>query len=110
MAFQGVFLMGAFSAAMKIQPCLKPLKENTVRYRPLPRGVQIQARSAIKNYSEFSLVSLPAGRNLSYTYPGNKEPSLKDINFSLDAGESLAIVGYNGSGAYRRTVSLGRIF
>jgi len=80
MAFQGVFLMGAFSAAMKIQPCLKPLKENTVRYRPLPRGVQIQAR------------------NLSYTYPGNKEPSLKDINFSLDAGESLAIVGYNGSG------------
>jgi hypothetical protein len=51
MAFQGVFLMGAFCAAMKIQPRLKPVKENTVRYRPLPRGVQIQARYAITKFS-----------------------------------------------------------
>jgi len=37
-------------------------------------------------------------RNLSYTYPGCFEPALKNINFSLEAGETLAIVGYNGSG------------
>ena len=37
-------------------------------------------------------------RNLSYTYPGSKEPCLKDISFKLEAGETLAIVGYNGSG------------
>jgi energy-coupling factor transporter ATP-binding protein EcfA2 len=37
-------------------------------------------------------------RNLSFTYPGGSEPTLKNISFSLEAGESLAIVGCNGSG------------
>lgn len=37
-------------------------------------------------------------RGLSYSYPGSVEPALKDINFSLNAGETLAIVGLNGSG------------
>lgn len=40
---------------------------------------------------------------MSYTYPGNREPSLKDVNFNLESGESLAIVGYNGSGAHRHS-------
>jgi len=37
-------------------------------------------------------------RNLSYTYPNGLEPTLKNISFKLEAGESLAIVGCNGSG------------
>lgn len=37
-------------------------------------------------------------RHLSYTYPASKDTSLKDVTFSLEPGESLAIVGYNGSG------------
>lgn len=37
-------------------------------------------------------------RGLTYTYPGSSEPALKNVNFSLEAGETLAIVGYNGSG------------
>lgn len=37
-------------------------------------------------------------RGLSFTYPGCSEPALKNVNFSLQAGETLAIVGYNGSG------------
>jgi len=40
-------------------------------------------------------------RNLSYTYPGSTEPALQNINFTLEAGETLAIVGYNGSGMFR---------
>jgi ABC-type transport system involved in cytochrome bd biosynthesis fused ATPase/permease subunit len=39
-------------------------------------------------------------RGLSYTYPGCSEPALNNINFCLQAGETLAIVGYNGSGDY----------
>jgi ABC-type multidrug transport system fused ATPase/permease subunit len=39
-------------------------------------------------------------RGLSYTYPGCSEPALKNLNFCLQAGETLAIVGYNGSGNY----------
>ena len=37
-------------------------------------------------------------RNLSYAYPGGSELTLKNITFKLEAGESLAIVGCNGSG------------
>jgi ABC-type multidrug transport system fused ATPase/permease subunit len=37
-------------------------------------------------------------RGLSYTYPGGSEPALKNVNFCLQAGETLAVVGYNGSG------------
>lgn len=37
-------------------------------------------------------------RNLSYTYPGTKTPALKDISFTIDAGETVAIVGAIGSG------------
>ncbi|KAG2345181.1 P-loop containing nucleoside triphosphate hydrolase protein [Suillus weaverae] len=80
MAFQGIFFMGAFCAAMNIEPRLTPLSEDAEIYPSIPNGMKIEAR------------------HLSYTYPGSKEPSLKDVTFSLEAGESLAIVGYNGSG------------
>lgn len=80
MAFQGIFFMGAFCAAMNIEPRLTPLSEDAEIYSSITNGMKIEAR------------------HLSYTYPGSKEPSLKDVTFSLEAGESLAIVGYNGSG------------
>ncbi|EIW82494.1 P-loop containing nucleoside triphosphate hydrolase protein [Coniophora puteana RWD-64-598 SS2] len=80
MAFQGVFLMGAFCAAMNIQPRLDPPDEDALKYPTNSGGMKLEAR------------------HLSYTYPGSKDASLKDINFTLNAGESLAIVGYNGSG------------
>lgn len=44
MAFQAIFFMGAFCAAMKIEPRLKPTKEDEIQYRSLPRGVSIEAR------------------------------------------------------------------
>ncbi|KAF8845637.1 P-loop containing nucleoside triphosphate hydrolase protein [Paxillus ammoniavirescens] len=85
MAFQGIFLMGAFCAAMNIHPELEPMDEDVISYPTLPTGMRIEAR------------------HLSYTYPGNKDASLKDVSFSLEAGESLAIVGYNGSGKFRKS-------
>ncbi|MGK7873490.1 MAG: ABC transporter ATP-binding protein [Xenococcaceae cyanobacterium] len=35
---------------------------------------------------------------LSYTYPGSKTPALKNLNFTIEAGETIAIVGPIGSG------------
>ncbi|NEO29308.1 MAG: ABC transporter ATP-binding protein [Symploca sp. SIO3C6] len=35
---------------------------------------------------------------LSYTYPGCAKPALKDLNFTIKAGERVAIVGSIGSG------------
>jgi ATP-binding cassette, subfamily B, multidrug efflux pump len=39
-----------------------------------------------------------AARNLSYTYQGAKKPALQDLNFTISAGETVAIVGAIGSG------------
>lgn len=37
-------------------------------------------------------------RHMSFTYKGNTEASLKDINMIIKEGEKVAIVGYNGAG------------
>ncbi len=37
-------------------------------------------------------------RGLSYTYPGSDTPALKDLHFSIRAGETVAVVGPIGSG------------
>ena len=36
--------------------------------------------------------------NLAIAYPGNSEPTVRDVNFSLNKGEILTIVGESGSG------------
>jgi len=50
-------------------------------------------------------VSLPmpvkgqlTAQNLNFTYPGAKTPALKDVNFTINAGEMVAVVGAIGSG------------
>ncbi|MCX6099944.1 MAG: ATP-binding cassette domain-containing protein [Candidatus Bipolaricaulota bacterium] len=43
----------------------------------------------------FSCLSLSA---LSYTYPGETEPALKDITLDIQAGEHIALVGMSGAG------------
>lgn len=35
---------------------------------------------------------------MSFTYPGQTEPALKNINLVIEPGETLAIVGFNGGG------------
>lgn len=44
MAFQSVFLMGAFYAAMNIKPRLQPKKEDIVAYKQIPGGAKIDVR------------------------------------------------------------------
>jgi len=49
-------------------------------------------------------------RNLSFQYPNSDRPVLHDINFSLPAGRTLAIVGATGSGKSTLMNLLPRLF
>ncbi|KAJ7937355.1 P-loop containing nucleoside triphosphate hydrolase protein [Mycena leptocephala] len=75
MVFQGIFFMSAFCAGRTLKPQLQPNEADVVSYQPASNGASITARG------------------LSYTYPGCSEPALKDVNFTLRSGETLAIVG-----------------
>ncbi|KAI0750891.1 P-loop containing nucleoside triphosphate hydrolase protein [Daedaleopsis nitida] len=91
MAFQGIFLMGAFCAANTLKPRLQPDANRAVPYRSGP-GMAIEVR------------------NLRFTYPGGTTPALDNVNLSVNAGETLAVVGYNGSGKSTLANVLLRIF
>lgn len=36
--------------------------------------------------------------HLTYTYPGEAEPAIKDLNLTIEAGTFVAVLGHNGSG------------
>lgn len=49
-------------------------------------------------------------QNVSFTYPGNTDPTLKNINLTLHPGEKIALVGYNGAGKTTLTNLLLRLY
>ncbi len=48
--------------------------------------------------------------NLSFTYPGNDEPTLSNINLTVKPYEKIALVGYNGAGKTTLTNLLLRLY
>lgn len=49
-------------------------------------------------------------KNLSFTYPGNGKPTLKNINLTIKPYEKIALVGYNGAGKTTLTNLLLRLY
>jgi len=47
MAFQGIFLMSAFTASMKLKPVLNPKHEDMIPFTPVHGGVAISAKYAL---------------------------------------------------------------
>lgn len=49
-------------------------------------------------------------KNVSFTYPGNDKPTLKNINLIIHPKEKIALVGYNGAGKTTLTNLLLRLY
>lgn len=49
-------------------------------------------------------------KNVSFSYPGNDKPTLKNINLTLKPYEKIALVGYNGAGKTTLTNLLLRLY
>ncbi len=48
--------------------------------------------------------------NVSFTYPGNEKPTLKNINIEIKPYQKIALVGYNGAGKTTLTNLLLRLY
>lgn len=49
-------------------------------------------------------------KNVSFVYKGQQEPTLKNVNMTIHAGEKIAIVGHNGAGKTTFTKLLMRLY
>lgn len=49
-------------------------------------------------------------KDLSFTYPGNDTPTLRDVNLTIRPYEKIALVGYNGAGKTTLTNLLLRLY
>ncbi|KIO23214.1 hypothetical protein M407DRAFT_78312 [Tulasnella calospora MUT 4182] len=77
LTYQSIFLMGAFHAALTLQPSMEPAPENRVAYQVAlnpdgkRRGMKIEAR------------------NLWFTYPGESEPVILKENAGIGAVDKM---------------------
>jgi ATP-binding cassette, subfamily B, bacterial len=65
-------------------------------------GLEIPAPRPICSGFEF--------QNVTFGYPGSLTPVVKNINFRLDAGEKVALIGQNGAGKTTLVKLLARLY
>lgn len=112
LVMRGTITLGEFVAFNSYLALLMGPIENLGKVvNQLQRGIASERRLlailntkpevADDNEADLSITELEGSieiRNLSFRYPGAKEPSLRDISLSVPKGTSLAIVGRVGSG------------
>lgn len=116
LAFDGKILIGMMGAAlMAYQDMQRSSKDMIVTVGNLPRNISFASDYfTFMNSSEekkaydvnFGKISV---KDASFTYP-KTDNGLHDISLSIDEGESVAIVGYNGSGKTTFTKALTGVY
>lgn len=91
---QGLYEHGLYLSTlddlMARQPAIASPDEPILVRRPFQQGIEF--------------------RHVTYTYPGNEEPSLDDVSFTIAPGETVALVGRNGAGKSTIVKLLGRLY
>jgi ATP-binding cassette, subfamily B, multidrug efflux pump len=71
------------------------------------------AQPTIRDRAEPISLPRPVGRlqaqNLTFTYPGAKVPALNQVNFTIEPGQTVAVVGPIGSGKSTLAMALPRL-
>jgi ATP-binding cassette, subfamily B, bacterial MsbA len=101
------FLLTYFMALLRILPRVSHLSSLRSQFALLSSSLEIIQRFLTSTETD----RLPDGsqvfsgladrltlENLSFAFPGNTEPTLKDINLVVRRGETVALVGSSGSG------------
>lgn len=73
----------------------------------------LKTESKIKDGERVAEITEPKEiklENVCFTYPGNDEPTLKNINITLHPKEKIALVGYNGAGKTTLTNLMLRLY
>ena len=83
-------LVGVMSRMVQARTSFKALDEFMRRPLDRPLNNKWLAREALEGAVEF--------RGVGFTYPGAQAPVLKDVSFSIEAGEKIALLGKIGSG------------
>ncbi len=72
-----------------------------------------EAKPRISSVSDAIALPHPIGhlqaRNLTFTYPGATRPALDDISFTIEPGQTIAVVGPIGSGKSTLAMALPRL-
>lgn len=116
LAFDGKILIGMMGAAlMAYQNMQNSSKDMIVTVGNLPRNISFASDyfTFMDSSEEKKAYDVNFGKirvkDASFTYP-KTDKGLHDISLSIDEGESVAIVGYNGSGKTTFTKALTGVY
>lgn len=99
----GAIIAGSILVGRALSPVDQAI--NTWRSALMAKAAYIRLTNHFQNqYTEQENMKLPKPKGeisvegLSYAYPGSSRPILRNVNFQLPPGESLALAGPSGSG------------
>lgn len=100
-AFQGILsgLQGVYENALYLTTLYELLEEESSIKRPT---VAVPVQKLFRQGIEF--------RNVSYRYAGREEYALQNLSFTIELGETVALVGGNGAGKSTVVKLLGRLY
>jgi ATP-binding cassette, subfamily B, bacterial PglK len=112
-ATQAISTLGVFMAAgSRLAPAILRIQGSAIQIK-LSSGSALPALNYVDLLSEIKPINLNIGefssnhhgfipqidiQDLVFTYPGNSEPTLKNISLSINSGQIIAITGESGAG------------